>query len=154
MQEKDSQTEQEVRLIKKLRDLMNSAIPKMDSDFFRKTGKDKTNTRISNVYYAGGTLCVDVVSGDEIGLIMLNISDETITIIVGEKTTKNLMNIQTLWFAFLIYKEAKGDHRDYYKDCYNKSCIRHLYDSSMNRRMYVNPDIEDFVVEGYSRSAV
>jgi len=148
MQEKDSQTEQEVRLIKKLRDLMNSAIPKMDSDFFRKTGKDKTNTRISNVYYAGGTLCVDVVSGDEIGLIMLNISDETITIIVGEKTTKNLMNIQTLWFAFLIYKEAKGDHRDYYKDCYNKSCIRHLYDSLMNKRTYVNSDIEDFVIEG------
>ena len=127
---------------------MNSAIPKMDSDFFRKTGKDKTNTRISNVYYAGGTLCVDVVSGDEIGLIMLNISDETITIIVGEKTTKNLMNIQTLWFAFLIYKEAKGDHRDYYKDCYNKSCIRHLYDSLMNKRTYVNSDIEDFVIEG------
>jgi hypothetical protein len=145
----------EEELLIKLKTLMNNTILKMDSDFFYKEiGVDKIDTQISNVYYAGGTLCVDVVGGkDDKGLIMLNISNETITIIVKDKETKHLMNIQTLWFAFYIYRLVKGD-REYYKNCYNKSCIRHLYNSLMDRRTYVNSDIEDFVVEGYSRSAV
>ena len=148
MQEKeDSQTElekkvSEVRLIK-IKALMNNAIQNLDSDFFSKVGKDKNSTQISNVYYAGGTLCIDLSEG----LIMLNISNETITIIVDGKENRQLMNIKTLWFAFLVYRETKGE-RDYYKDCYNKSCIRHLYDSLMNKRTYVNSDIEDFVIEG------
>jgi hypothetical protein len=81
---------------------------------------------------------------------MLNISDETITIIVGEKTTKGLMSIQALWFAFTVYKETKGFYRKYYRECYKKSCIRHLYSFLLNKRkasLMFPYEIEELIVE-------
>ena len=94
--------------LSKVKAMMNNIIPEMSSDFFAKNNKDKNLTKVGNVYYAGGTLCIDIICEEDKGLIMLNISDETITIIVGEKTTKGLMSIQALWFAFTVYKETKG----------------------------------------------
>jgi hypothetical protein len=132
--------------LSRLKALMNDAVLKLDSDFFI-AGADKNSTKVGNVYYAGGTLCLDLVTGEYKCLIMLNISDETITIIVGNKTSRHLMSLHTLWFAFTVYKEVKG-LTEYYKHCYDNSCIRHLYSIMMNRRKPGDPvsSIEDFVI--------
>jgi len=133
--------------LSKFRSYINSIIPKMNDDFFERTGTDKESTKVNRVYYAGGTLCLDIVCGKEEGLIMLNISNETITTVVNGKETVRLMYIIHLWFAFTIYKDVKG-HTQYFRDCYNKSCIRHLYSMMMNRRESGSPmdKIEDLIL--------
>lgn len=138
--------------LSKIRSIMNSVIPDMDSDFFDRTGRDKESTSIEQVYYAGGTLCLDIICGKDKGLIMLNISNETITITVEDKTIVRLMPIRTLWFAFTCYKEVKGFHLKYYRDCYKKSCIRHLYSMLMNRHgenkySTAHPELDDLILE-------
>lgn len=133
--------------LSKVRSYINSIISTMD-DFFERTGRDKNATKLERVYYAGGTLCLDIVCDEERGLLMLNISDETINTIVDGKQTRRLMSIGHLWFAFTIYKEVKG-LTEYYKSCYDKSCIRHLYSIMMNRRKAGDPmsSIEDYIID-------
>ena len=130
-----------------VRSYINSIIPKMSNEFFKRAGKDKASTKINKVYYTGGTLCLDIVCGEETGLVMMNISDETYNMVVDGKETRRLMPIGTIWFAFFIYKEVKG-LTEYYRNCYNKSCIRHLYSIMLNRRKAGSPmeTIEDFVI--------
>ena len=137
--------------LSKVRSYINSIIPKMDDEFFEKAGKSKESTKLKQVYYAGGTLCLDIVCSKEEAVFMLNISDETITIIVDGKETRRLMPIGHLLFAFTIYKEVKGFHKEYYRDCYKKSCIRHLYTMLMNKREdhVFNSKIEDLILDHF-----
>lgn len=122
------------------RGVMNTIIKDMDMSLFTGANMSKEKTNIDNVYYAGGTLCIDVSSLDidnkpYKATVLMNISDETISWIHnGKQNQRMLMNIQTLWFAFYIYGNTKGFHRKYYRQCYLKSCIRHLYNFIMERR--------------------
>lgn len=139
--------------LSKVKSYINSIIiPEMDDDFFERTGTDKKSTKVNRIYYAGGTLCMDVICGKEEALFILNISDETFTTIVNGKQTRRLMPIRHLWLAFTIYKEVKG-FTEYYKNCYDKSCIRQLYGVMMNRHetgypMSTIETIEDYIGDG------
>lgn len=123
--------EMEARLAE-MRSLMNSVIPNMDDSLFSKIKKDKTESKVNRVYYAGGTLCLDISLGSTSGIIMLNISSEKITFIIDEKQSVCLMSIPQLWFAFTMYYKVKG-LTDYYQNSYKNSCIRHLYSVLMDK---------------------
>lgn len=119
---------------------MNTMIKNMDDSLFSKHHMNKDMTTINNIYYAGGTLCVDISSVGlnnkiEKSVICMNISDETIFWIHNDvdKKPKSLMSIPMIWFAFYIYLNVKGNNK-YYRECYGSSCIRHLYDLQLSRR--------------------
>ena len=102
--------------------------------FENEKGKNMANAmEFKNVYYGGGTLCIDT---NQQSMIMFNICDETMTI---QKTDgsmefeRNLMPTKLIWFSFFIYLHTKGK-TPYYMECYNKSCIRHVY----------SPDLEEY----------
>lgn len=99
-------------------------------------GKDRNEkVRIGNIYYAGGTLCIDVMRqqpGEVFGLIMLNISDETYTVIKDGKERRFLLDLYSLEMIFKIYLALNGK-TPYYIECYQKSCIRHMFDTNMQR---------------------
>lgn len=123
-----------------IKNMCNTLIEEMDISHFLNANMSKDKTTVDNIYYAGGTLCMDLASVDNNekpfkATVLMNICDETISwIIDGEQKPRSLMNIKTLWFAFSIYGSVKGHHRKYYRECYQKSCIRHLYNFLMERR--------------------
>jgi hypothetical protein len=135
--------------ISKIKNLINDTIQKMNIDLFARAGKDKKSTKAERVCYDNGKLCLYVVCEKEKAVIELDISDETVTFTVNKKINKQLMSIQELWFAFSVYKEVKGFHRKYYRECYKKSCIRHLYSLLMNRHTesIFNTGLEDLLME-------
>lgn len=143
--------EMEARLAE-MRSMMNAVIPNMDDSLFSDF-KNKTEAKVSKVYYAGGTLCIDIVLGSSSGLIMLNISSETITFIIeNDKTYKQsirLMSIPQLWFSFTVYRNTKG-LTDYYRKSHDKSCIRHLYNLLMEKHdVYGISKIQDSFLEHF-----
>lgn len=140
--------EMEARLAE-MRSMMNAVIPNMDDSFFSDIKKNKAEAKVDKVYYAGGTLCVDIVLGSSSGLVMLNVSSETITFILGDKQSIHLMSIPQLWFAFTMYYQVKG-LTDYYHKSYNNSCIRHLYGVLMDKHdVHGISKIQNFVLEHF-----
>lgn len=136
--------EMEARLAE-MRSMMNSVIPKMDNKTI-----DGVEAKIGKVYYAGGTLCIDIIFGSSSGLVMLNISSETITFVLGDKQTISLMSLPQLWFAFTMYKGVKG-LTDYYQKSYQQSCIRHLYSILMDKHDSNGiSKIHDFVLKHFN----
>lgn len=135
-----------------LRIKMNSLVENMDVSIFEDHHISKERTRIKNIYYAGGTLCMDFNTRDFSGqnidsMVMMNISSETCTWVHnGIEKPQQLMSLQLLWFAFMIYGTVKGFHRQYYRECYLKSCIRHLYNFHMEKRKA--NDISDDIIIG------
>jgi len=81
---------------------------------------------IVRVYYAGGTLFLDLIGNK---MVMININGEEFNVVDGSvgdaKETRRLLPINALKTAFNIYEMVKGKN-DYYQECFNKSCIRHL----------------------------
>lgn len=143
MEEKDKFTTSDLEMMKDkleaIRAKMNSLVGDMDVSIFENHNISKERTRIKNIYYAGGTLCIDFntrdLSGENIdSMIMMNISSETCTWVHNGTEKKQLMSLQLLWFAFMMYGTVKGFDRKYYRECYLKSCIRHLYNFLMERR--------------------
>jgi hypothetical protein len=135
--------EMEARLAE-MRSMMNSVIPNIDDSLF-------SDAKVDKVYYAGGTLCIDMIFGGSSGsgLVMLNVSSETITFIVGDKQSIRLMSIPQLWFAFTMYYQVKG-LTDYYHKSYNNSCIRHLYSVLMDKHdIHGISKIQNFVLEHF-----
>ncbi len=140
--------EMEARLAE-MRSMMNAVIPNMDDSFFSDIKKNKAEAKVDKVYYAGGTLCIDIVLGSSSGLIMLNISSETITFIIGDKQSIRLMSIPQLWFAFTMYRNIKG-LTDYYRKSHDKSCIRHLYNLLIEKHdAYGISKIQDSFLEHF-----
>lgn len=96
------------------------------------------NTKgIRRVYYAGGTLCVDYVEKlPKTSYILMFNLNETVNIMNctegnADDDNKYLLSIPDLKNIFEIYLRVKGE-KDYFKEKYSKSCIRHLitdYDS-------------------------
>lgn len=83
---------------------------------------------ITHVYYAGGTLCIDIYDKGILKyIVMVNISDETYTI--NESTTdgayRGLLGIDSLKLAFELYEMTKGK-TEYFNECFGNSCLRHL----------------------------
>ncbi len=118
--------------------------------FVLSTEKDKNMANameFKNIYYAGGTLCIDT---NKESLIMFNISDETFTIqklSCSSDFERHLMPTKLLWFAFFIYLHTKGK-TEYYMECYNNSCIRHNYSPDLeeydfNPEVCLKPDNDD-----------
>lgn len=90
---------------------------------------------IEKAYHADGTLVFDVIHKNDssiIGLLMFNISDECYSWLQGGKQTTRLMDLKNLENIFKIYLIAHG-RTPYYLECYQKSCIRHLFDTNMKR---------------------
>lgn len=84
---------------------------------------------IVRVYYAGGTLCIDIHDKSKMAfVVMVNINGEQFNVIDSQnnlKETQRLLPINALKIAFLIYKKVKGE-TEYFKDCFQNSCLRHL----------------------------
>jgi hypothetical protein len=88
---------------------------------------------ITCAYYVGGTLCVDIFDKGHLDKVMMvNISTETATVYECRKMPlgvmlkqESLLCIASLKRAFDIYKVSRGE-TEYYYECLNKSCIRHL----------------------------
>ena len=79
------------------------------------------------VYFAGGTLCLDINDkNNKKFLVMVNISSEKYSV---EKSDGRLLSfllpIKALKLAFEIYEMVKGK-TDYFESSYKKSCLRHL----------------------------
>lgn len=143
--------EMEERLAK-VRGYLNSIVSDMPSDFFPLKEEGKKSTKVTSVYYAGGTLCIDVQLADQHGLILLNISDETVTLIFGDSQKRFLMSLPVLWFSFTIYKGVKGFHLEYYQKCYENSCIRHQYNMLMEKHGHdMISDLQSAVFEHASK---
>ena len=88
---------------------------------------------VVRVYYTGGTLCIDVLIMAKKTLeyvIMCNISNETFTIVDnnGKESVeiRGLLSIKSLKKLFEIYFILNGSKTDYYNECFENSCIRHL----------------------------
>ena len=85
---------------------------------------------VGRVYYAGGTLCIDIFYKAKIKYILLINLDETFSIIpVGENDENEfryLMDIKSTKKAFEIYELVKGKNK-YYDECLSKSSIRHIF---------------------------
>ena len=91
--------------------------------------------RVGKVYYAGGTLVIDVTHKEDdelIGILMLNISNECYTWVQGDKEIKRLLDLKNLENIFKIYLLTHG-RTPYYLECYQKSCIRYLFDTNMKK---------------------
>jgi hypothetical protein len=89
---------------------------------------------VTAVYYAGGTLCVDVYDKARLSaILMINICNETVNIYNAEtkQDTKRLLSLKSLKLAFLAYELKKGKN-DYYNKCYQKSCLRNLIVDNLN----------------------
>ena len=71
-----------------------------------------------NVYYAGGTLCVDM----KYGVMLINLN-ETYHNTYTEQT--RLLSIPAVKLAFQVYEKTKGK-TEHYKNNFKTSCIRHL----------------------------
>jgi len=145
----DSKLESLDDRLKKLKSMAEIVVDKMNQDLSRfETIK---SAKLKNVYYAGGTLCMDVLLNSTLTTYMMNISTETITTVVDEKQTERLMSIGALKFAFSAYRDTKGI-TDYYKSCYEKSCIRHTHNILLLRR---KPELtaaeEDQRIENYAQ---
>lgn len=82
-----------------------------------------------NCYYAGGTLCLDTNKGET---ILLNINEEIFSVENGKESARYLMPLNVLYFAFSIYLQIKGK-TSYFYECYENSCIRHLYNTDLER---------------------
>jgi hypothetical protein len=83
---------------------------------------------ITQVYYAGGTLCIDIYEKCAFKfLVMVNISTESFEISDAESGTfhKGLLDMKSLRLAFGIYEDKKGKTK-YYDECFGNSCLRHL----------------------------
>ncbi len=82
---------------------------------------------ITYVYYAGGTLCLDIMNeSNKKFLIMVNISTEEYVV---EKENGEflsfLLPLKALRLAFDIYEIKKGK-TDYFEKCLKNSCLRFL----------------------------
>lgn len=83
---------------------------------------------IVRVYYAGGTLCIDIHDKSKMAfVIMVNINGEEFNVIESDtlKETRRLLPINALKTAFLIYEKTKG-RTEYFNEQFNNSCLRHL----------------------------
>jgi hypothetical protein len=145
------------RRLFKLKSYLNEKIiPKMDDFFINNSLNKQSRYTVNTIYYVGGTLFLDLISDKSSGLITLNISDETMIIKVGNETKKTLMSIPALLFAFNIYKDVKGYHLKYYRDCYKNSCIRHIYNLFMEKHIAdsktnaVSQNLTDFLFDNFS----
>lgn len=98
-------------------------------------GTNQKYARVGKVYYAGGALVFDVTHKEDdelIGVLLFNISDECYTWVQGDKKTKRLLDLKNLENIFKIYLLANG-RTPYYLECYQKSCIRYLFDTNMKK---------------------
>jgi hypothetical protein len=81
---------------------------------------------ITYVYYAGGTLCLDIMNESKKFLIMVNISSESYMV---EKENGEflsfLLPLKALRLAFDIYEIKKGK-TEYFEKCLKNSCLRFL----------------------------
>lgn len=85
---------------------------------------------IKRVYYAGGTLCIDLFDGkiDTNIFLMVNIRTETynVTLLEEDISSERLLPIEALRTAFYIYAKTKGRKSfEYYDECLNNSCIKY-----------------------------
>lgn len=83
---------------------------------------------LTAVYYAGGTLCLDIYSKGVLRyLLMVNISGESYTICDSGDSSevKGLLDVKSLKLAFDLYQSVKGV-TNYYDKCFDKSCLRHI----------------------------
>lgn len=70
---------------------------------------------ITNIYYTGGTLCIDFVDDDSNEQVCtISILDATFGWFSGNDTNRNDLSDKNLQLAFDIYKAVKGE-TDYYK---------------------------------------
>ena len=143
MIDKETTEKEQERLLKMQSFINKTIIPRIDDDFFSENSIDKKSASVDQLYYAGGTLFLDITLGTKKGFVMLNISSEIYSINLGDKQIRGLAPIDTLWFGFMIYKEVKGI-TDYYKKCYNNSCIRHLYNIDLNKHP-ADPRFKDYL---------
>ena len=104
-------------------------MPKILAQVKKIAEKREYGMGIARAYYAGGTLCIDIY---EYGLLkyllMVNISGESFVINevhVDCEFKTRLLDTESLKLAFEIYKMSKGK-KEYYNECMQKSCLRHL----------------------------
>ena len=138
---KEHQQDEEILLFD-LKNIVNNFIQDFSvgeygpvSDRFKKLA---FGLEFKNIYYAGGTLCMDTNKGET---LLLNINNETISIVGPGAETKYLMPIPMIYFAFSVYKEIKGKTQ-YFYDCYDTSCIRHIYTTDLEKPVV---DIKDIL---------
>lgn len=84
---------------------------------------------IVHIYYVGGTLCLDIYNRTKFQyLIMVNIEGESFSVVthdVKDESSIRILPIEALKLAFIIYDKVKGKTQ-YHKECFEKSCLRHL----------------------------
>lgn len=136
----------ERELLSRLIKLFNDAAIKTGELY--EEGNLLKDVKVKNVYYAGGTLCIDT---NKAGLAMLNISDECIIYIENGKETKRLMNLDMLYFSFITYLVVKGK-TEYYLECFNKSCVRHLFNDNMFKYDTAEYKAMEAVEEGFKEA--
>jgi hypothetical protein len=107
-------------VIESIDDILHQALRIIESRTF--------DLGIVRVYNAGGTLCIDINNNTSLAyLVMVNISNETYTVnSLSDKSEQvRLLPIDSLRLAFRIYEKIKGKN-NYYNECFNNSCLRHL----------------------------
>lgn len=108
------------QIIKNIDELMAQA---MDIIINRRFG-----SYITNVYWAGGTICIDVrYSSTNKFTVMVNINGEKFNVIrlYDNEESQSLLPLESLKMAFLMYEKVRGKTK-YYDECFSKSCLRHF----------------------------
>jgi len=84
---------------------------------------------ITNVYWVGGTMCIDIRYSSTVKFtVLVNINGEQFNVIKlysDDVETQSLLPLESLKMAFLMYEKVRGKTK-YYDECFAKSCLRHL----------------------------
>ena len=83
---------------------------------------------IVHIYYAGGTLCIDIYNNSKISfVVMVNINGEQFNVVDSNNgsETQRILPIEALKNAFNIYELIKGKTA-YHSECLENSCLRHF----------------------------
>ena len=101
---------------------------------------------VEKCHYEGEALVFEVHDKNDksslIGILKLNISDESYLWEQGGKTIKRLLDLENLETAFRAYLLIHG-RTQYYLECYQKSCIRFLFDTNMKKRDVISKPLID-----------
>jgi hypothetical protein len=83
---------------------------------------------ITNVYWAGGTMCIDVRYSSTVKFtVMVNINGEQFNVVrlYDHEESQSLLPLESLKIAFMMYEKVRGKNK-YYEECFSQSCLRHL----------------------------
>lgn len=84
---------------------------------------------ITNVYWAGGTMCIDIRYSSTVKFtVLVNIHREQFNVIKlysDDTESYSLLPLESLKIAFLMYEKVRGKTK-YYDESFSQSCLRHL----------------------------